>query len=69
MPNRTPINPQSANLIRKYGIEKCHIQAFSFENTKRAKNGPCRIKQAGYRQVMCGNVAAKRGDTCLLFSD
>jgi len=42
-------------------------QAFSFENTRRAKNGPCRIKKAGHRQTMCYNIAAKRGDACMIF--
>ena len=42
-------------------------QAFSFENARRAKNGPYRIKWAGHRRAMSGNVTAKQGDVCLLF--
>ena len=30
-----------------------YMQAFSFENTRRARNGPCRIKQAGHRRAKC----------------
>jgi len=42
-------------------------QTSSFENNRRAKNGPYHIKYAGHRRAICGNVAAKRGDACLLF--
>ena len=38
-------------------------QAFSFANTRRAKNGSCGITQAGHRRAICGNVAKKRGAT------
>src|SRR6218665_2831637 len=36
-------------------IKYIHTQAFSFENTRRAKSGPCRNVKAGHRRVMCGN--------------
>jgi len=43
------------------------LQAFTFANTRRAKNGPCHITWAGHRRAICGNVVEKQGDTCLLF--
>jgi len=48
-------------------VRVVYIQAFSFENTRQVKNDPCHIKWVGQNRAMCGNVAAKRGDACLLF--
>jgi len=44
-------------------------QAILTENTRRDKNGPCRIKCVGNRRTMWGNVAAKWDDACLLFGE
>jgi len=38
-------------------------QAFSFANTRRAKNGPAALRW----RAICGNVAEKHGNACLLF--